>query len=500
MAHRLSVLVTAPFTLEDLMARVECEGGSVCGLVLRRGRFQGELPQRPLRLVLSLDPPPTSERTVPGDSASVSCRHGAPVAVPQLFEHGVAIPADGVLEVQVSWGAPCHEERVFEETDTRFGTWEHMLTAAHVGLDGDRNPPRACGVTLDERTLLTVGAKALKFGEIVALAGDFYAHLDPESAQAFAWAWPAAEGLAGWLGGDYRDATLLDAGADETRALLRIAYRDRDATRSAADELFQLTGDTLGSDFSARRYLALASQNFCHFGSQPADGTFDEEANETLKLYRAYHRRALKLAAEASRAMDREAAFHRALVTDAFACHFLTDAFATGHIRVPRRVLGERFGVLKGSLRMCHAMHAEDNELGLWCRPWQGNGRTVWRAFGDGRLRTPPAGRHLEQVREAVRRSVAEVFAAASDEETLVEDPAEALVPVPLAAGARPGVIDVWPDGVALCQEALAEAMPNHFPLYAVLPDGRVVERLGPPGENRYRVVGERTELVLGAA
>src|SRR6185436_14404651 len=98
-------------------------------------------------------------------------------------------------------------------------------------------------------------------------------------------------GVLEWLAGDYRELTLVRESREAAEHLLQIIRRDKDTVMSTAENVFVTAGDTLFKDFPLRRYGALASQNFCHFGSQPWDGTIDDAHNDGLAMYRLYHRR-----------------------------------------------------------------------------------------------------------------------------------------------------------------------------------------------------------------
>jgi hypothetical protein len=66
-----------------------------------------------------------------------------------------------------------------------------------------------------------------------------------------------------------------------------------------------------------------------------------------------------------------------AVAQTAFGMHFMTDAFSSGHMRVPRAILGHRGGLL------AKVMHDIDGKVGLFVE----NGfNDRWRAFGDGYL------------------------------------------------------------------------------------------------------------------
>jgi hypothetical protein len=506
----LDITLTAPFAIGDIVARVDLVGGASERIVLRGGRFRGAVAGAPLRVSLTTESAPPGEAPLaPTTSDRPGMPEGLLVDAKDAFGAlGIPLPEDGRLTAQLTWGALCHDE--VDDTPkegTRFGAWEHLPYGRRVGLGPDGGALTCDGVYawFHAETRLAVGKHALRFGEIIALAGDFYAHLDALAARDFAFAWPAAKGLVGFAAGDYRATTLVSDAEATTKAILAVVFRDKDKTSHAAGEMNEIkTGVVCGAlgEVPARRALALASQNYCHFGAQPADGSVRDDVNEALRLYRAYHRRAIVEAFAAASAANASGAFERALVTEAFGCHFLTDLFASGHLRVPRRALAERYGVLQGSLGMAAQMHGEENALGLWCRqrePEPGKARVVWRVFGDGALRLRDAAVHVEQVEEAVRRSVAEVFAVyagasarrAPAGEVLaaiaIEDRAEALLPVPLAAGEVPRRGDVLPDGSAAPREPA-----NAWPLYWLLTDGRIAERAGGPGENRYTVRDEK--------
>jgi hypothetical protein len=483
---RLEVSVTAPFAIGDVVARVHLTDGNHVLVVLRDGYFSGHLPATPLRLTLTTDPAPAGEAPLrpPSDEAA-SRPEGRLVDVHTLFEDGCDVPEDGRLTVRLLWGTPCHYERLPDAPEgKRFASWEHVICARYVGLDADlatRLTFNGITASFTEMTKLPVGYNDLTFGEIICLGGDFYAHLDSAAAHDFEWAWPPLRGFVGWLTGDYRGQTLRDADFIEAKTLLEIIARDKDENRGAAGE-FAVLAYAVNS-YLARRYLALASQNYCHFAC-PAPG-WSEMSNAALRLYRGYHTRALQEARAARNAVNTDIALRHALATDAFGCHFLTDLFASGHMRVPRRLLGDRYGVLRGALGMSLRMHAEDNELGLWCTtrlPRSPGERVVWRAYGDGLLRQEVAALHLQQVQEAVRRSAAEVFAAYCESQLPESDRAEAMLPIALPPGEAPRLADKLPDGAAVP----LNQQPNHWPLYWFLDDGTVLRRTGAPHTGEY--------------
>ncbi|WP_224362440.1 hypothetical protein [Hyalangium versicolor] len=129
-------------------------------------------------------------------------------------------------------------------------------------------------------------------------------------------------------------------------------------------------------------YAMLANENQDHFSPR------------NWARYARHHAEALQLA------LDRD--LDAALVRNAFADHFLTDAFASGHLRVPRDGLVGLSGALP-----TRKMHDEENVQGLWVQSASG---FVWRAYGDDQLGTNPV--HLTLTAFAVGLSLLRLFKA----------------------------------------------------------------------------------------
>lgn len=473
MSTFIEVEIESLFELEDELVEIELETGAKRLAVLHAGYLRIELQAAARRIRLlpqrvgEVEPGATLSRRPMQDVEPVR------VDVEPLHDAGVPVPRDGRLRIELRWGPHCLVSGATPD-QKRFGSWEHVQCATLIGKGSDGQPLVLDGATahFGATTRLPVGKSALDFGTIIAMAGDFYAHFDAIAFRDFADVWPELTGVSGWLAGDdYRRATLAEDSPDTVKAVIEAVKRDRE-NPSAASEMLSSAGASIAGSFPLRRYLALASQNFCHFvcpqhGSDPVGG-------DSLRAYRRYHERAKFVAASAPKD---EKKLLEALAIDAFGCHHLTDRFAAGHIRVPRRLLA-RLGTIRGSLYMSKRMHDEDNALGLWCRPAGGADRVVWRAYGDGKLLEPEAEAHLAKVREAIRRSAAEVFAA-SMEVTLTER-AEDLVPVPLDPGASPRAVD------RVLVPAGHVTGPNHYPMYWFDANDRIWVRDGGPSENRY--------------
>lgn len=67
---------------------------------------------------------------------------------------------------------------------------------------------------------------------------------------------------------------------------------------------------------------------------------------------------------------------------EAFACHFLTDHFSSGHLRTPSLALYYKFGAELGTL-LGLFMHSEENDIGLNVSNENGD---AWKAYGDAHL------------------------------------------------------------------------------------------------------------------
>lgn len=115
------------------------------------------------------------------------------------------------------------------------------------------------------------------------------------------------------------------------------------------------------------RYIKLARNNFDHFGQN------------AITAYQAGHAVALHEALLARETRDL-AHLQNAYAMNAFACHFLSDIFSAGHIRVPRVALALRVTPDLASFLLVKAMHDEDNQLGVEVMSEAGGD---WVTYGD---------------------------------------------------------------------------------------------------------------------
>ncbi len=160
---------------------------------------------------------------------------------------------------------------------------------------------------------------------------------------------------------------------------------------------------------SPGRYLKLAKENYDHFGKN------------AWHAYRIGHAIAMQ---EAILAGEEEDIGHLELAyaMNAFACHFLTDRFASGHMRTPREELpANTTPAITGSL-LAGFMHNEDNKYGLHVSNQRGD---KWVAYGDSHYFDKRNQTNISIMQEALQISANDIYSAyqtgvANDSEALL--------------------------------------------------------------------------------
>jgi hypothetical protein len=275
-----------------------------------------------------------------------------------------------------------------------FGTAEHRASAEHLAslLSGKSVFAHASRASARQsHVLLRTAETQFELGAVLERQGLTVASADPT------WREPFQDRLEDLMA-RYRPLTEL-----EIRPGLTLTY----------GEVVALAGDYYGTPEEMSEELTPAVAEAIR-GVTPQDGgTFllnthrgwfdyanlanenqDHFAPRSWARYARHHQEALLLA------LDKD--LDAALVRNAFADHFLTDAFASGHLRVPRDLLEGLSGALPS-----RKMHDEENVYGLWVRSASG---FVWRSYGDDHLGTNPV--HLTLTAHAVGLSLLRVFRA----------------------------------------------------------------------------------------
>jgi hypothetical protein len=289
----------------------------------------------------------------------------------------------------------------------------------------------------------------LQYGEIVALAGDYFGC------------------------------------EEELRAEMtpKIAEAIRDITEGTPGAPGNSGTNVLSTHRGWFEYLKLAYRNQTHFTPR------------NWVTYARHHATALQHALARS--------YDDALIANAFADHFLSDAFASGHLRVPRDGLKGILGVPAS-----RSMHDEENTNGLWVQDLTGN---VWRAYGDDNLGRNPVhvvmtayavGLSQQRIHRAYRlegaagdqlsKAIGAGLAALpeADDETswpagLWRNPAE----LPDFLGAIAGLPDIrarLPVPVGASDAPKLGSLANYPPLRGLAADGKIVKREGEPPFRSY--------------
>jgi len=361
---------------------------------------------------------------------------------PQEDEHAIRLQLD--VEGHCFWLRSREPQEI-----RRYLFNEHKVLAECIWFRSPFQDQEKFKLSEEEQLLPASDGLRLTYGQIIGLAGDHVPFFDKTAA--------SANGiLNSWPKG-------FPANRNNPPRWLCL----EDLTQKEADSIANHNPDMPRPSLHALRFIVwLARNNYCHFAIQPNE----EEASKKLDLdiyksnplyvYLYYHGRALCKAAAGHLAKDRKTLF-KALALDAFGAHFLTDLFASGHMRVPRRHLVATSPPLVGHFRSGR-MHNHENKRGLWVTTLvpQADGPWHWRAFGDGHLedQTGEAKMHRSIVVESVRRSAQEVIRMweqgesarlrhpeleqVGKEQNIADyidmNSAEALIPVPLAPEVKP--------------------------------------------------------------
>ncbi|KAH0598394.1 hypothetical protein MHUMG1_03692 [Metarhizium humberi] len=297
-------------------------------------------------------------------------------------------------------------EDVFEFAEHRFLGNQINLKYMKPKSDTDPTPDgKEVELPAFKLPLLKLGqgdVLKLTYGQISALAGDFYGTSNPIScgksdAERKKFFLAAYHTLANNPKDQPRDARILlghlQKEVDEVQKLYKEKknpseyYKDGTglAGVNAIDKLIK------GRHFPGYKDLLLI--NWDHFG------------DDARTAYTTGHAAAISWAAGGKWTVDR---LVEAYAIDSFADHYLQDLFSAGHLRTPRRVLHGYKGLADALANM---MHDEDCALGLKVA----NKNNSWQAYGDKRLLDSVNEQNLLQCQSAMLISAQEVYSAWKD-------------------------------------------------------------------------------------
>ena len=316
---------------------------------------------------------------------------------------------------------------------------EHMVTPLNLPFPPPVNtvPARTFKMTFNGTGFNSHPQNGLQltYGQIVALGGDFYADpANPVSSQAGFAAQQAqmkknVDSLFVLPTSNAEANSILEVMKKEVLASQAMVLRGLPPSLVYSTDYWDLqyNGITGGSYVSFKlgqgRYLLIAATNWDHFGK------------DALTSYAAAHAVAMQMANNARNANDLQQAY----AVNAFADHYLTDLFAAGHLRTPRRQMWLKTG-FSGNVPLsdsnydsiasgksgviARSMHDEDNLNGLWVINTGIDLPDQWLCFGDGHYRDAGNAANAALVQKAVATSIQEVYAA-FDGGVVVDDPSK---------------------------------------------------------------------------
>ena len=257
----------------------------------------------------------------------------------------------------------------------------------------------------------------LTFGQILALAGDFYGiptkpiSDQPDKIRAFDEAFDTLDRgktqeigkILGIMEEEFQTIKQAILAGDPAHVAYE-KYGDKwNAQYNAA------TGGSPNSDYylyisSWGRFMWLVSYNWNHFGKH-AHVVYAAGLSLAMETAAAGHGRSDSPAS---------AALQRAYMYLAFACHYLTDSFSGGHLRTPRRHLHDFSAPHTSTTHFApdacsNLMHNEDSYNGVWVHNDAGDN---WIAFGDGRYFDEANRANRNVMRAAVREAIRDVHEA----------------------------------------------------------------------------------------
>lgn len=320
---------------------------------------------------------------------------------------------EGIVEISLRH----HSYKVNTFSDTcrlhgGFGASEHFSIGEKVKLQG----------LPEDKTLLLKGTTAVRFEHIVALAGDYYG---------------VAGGAISLIGGSAQDKTERFKKAFET-----LSHADHNQLRKIIQEIDMECLIVKNASMPHHCYsnqMIAKNQVMKKIKTDIDDLLIDNSdhfSKNALEAYAIGHEYAIQTAKKAGLDHNLEG-LKLAYAMDAFACHFLTDLFASGHIRNQRGELEiflrdklkfspEKAKLLAGLLT--GAQHEQDGNAGLNVCNKKGD---YWIAYGDGNFFAPKNAVNREKVIEATQQSADEIYCAYRNPANNILSIVDQLIPQP---------------------------------------------------------------------
>ena len=295
---------------------------------------------------------------------------------------------------------------VFAETSANFALSEHWAMGQQIKLRFTtlQSPIVAAPLNLQNGLTLTFG-DIISLGDLYGIVGRPISHAAnqlerqarfKEVFKTFAKSTPAITEVMELNTVIKKEMTEIEAAREQGETAEAFARRIGVET---ARQVNCITGGgctNYGWWLSPGRYLLLALENYDHF------------AQNNLAVYESGHQVALTQALKAHTTGNR-ADLELAYAMDAFACHFLSDHFAAGHLRTPREelknlitpaVLGSLLSIYMHNEESMHGIHVH-NDLG-----------EQWVTYGDFAYYNPLNQTNQQILLRSLQQSVDEIFDA----------------------------------------------------------------------------------------
>lgn len=319
---------------------------------------------------------------------------------------------------------------VFSSQQIGFESAEHYTAGENVKLYFDSRDMGQVNYSLHLPNGLS-----LNYAQLITLSGDYYGVVG----QTISEGQSLEERKARFIQA-FDSLAVSPASVVEVPELLAVINREHDAIVAGINQgekpetIYARIGENNNREFNCitgggcgaqwwlfqGRYLNLAKRDFDHFG------------NNALLAYAAGHAVALDTAIAAHQSGNRMQ-LELAYAINAYACHFLSDRFASGHMRTPRPQLPASVTPsVVGSL-LASFMHSEENKNGLHVHNARGDN---WYAMGDRYYFDSQNATNRKILAETLQESVNQVFSAYQSGSVSSEDHVFDLIPQPNEMGA----------------------------------------------------------------
>ena len=284
----------------------------------------------------------------------------------------------------------------------------------------------------------------LNFGQIMALAGDFYGipdkpitletdrELGNVTEERKQRARAAFNTIAEWKDEDFQKlkrelihnlSSLKDERTYLEKGVKRNVQKYGIFSFHAIEELLYTYEESYSENATKQKVYFEATKANGRF-KRLLETNYDHYQPYAKVAYEALHALALEEAVKArskSTPNEKNEILQQAYALEAFGCNFLGDSFASGHMRTPRRELSEATKpIAKNGQFLVKKMRDEDNKYGLRVtskRAKEKNPRNpYWIAYGNTMLHSLKNQKNFDYVKEAVQVAVDEVFQASQNE------------------------------------------------------------------------------------